>query len=332
MNEFVFFINNVVISGLTIGSIYALGAVGITLIFSILRFAHFAHADLMTLGAFFAFFLTAMFPAVGPAIGLPTAFVMLPLAMVMTAIAAIYIDKGFYKPLRRHGVKPIVIVMASLGVTLMLQGLIRMFMGTSARSMYIDDRKGIHRLDMPFELASRPIVITDPQIIIIVLLVIIVIALHLFLNRTRLGKAMRAMSDNPDLARVSGINTDTVVKVTWVIAGSLAAIAGTMLSLDVSLKPDLSFHLLLPIFAAAIVGGVGHPYGALAGGFVIGFAETLSVFNWAVLLRPWRDYLWFDLPATLAFVPSEYKITVPFFILLAILVWRPTGLFKGKVL
>lgn len=332
MNEFVFFINNVVISGLTIGSIYALGAVGITLIFSILRFAHFAHADLMTLGAFFAFFLTAMFPAVGPAIGLPTAFVMLPLAMVMTAIAAIYIDKGFYKPLRRHGVKPIVIVMASLGVTLMLQGLIRMFMGTSARSMYIDDRKGIHRIDMPFELASRPIVITDPQIIIIVLLVIIVIALHLFLNRTRLGKAMRAMSDNPDLARVSGINTDTVVKVTWVIAGSLAAIAGTMLSLDVSLKPDLSFHLLLPIFAAAIVGGVGHPYGALAGGFVIGFAETLSVFNWAVLLRPWRDYLWFDLPATLAFVPSEYKITVPFFILLAILVWRPTGLFKGKVL
>ncbi|WP_151669438.1 branched-chain amino acid ABC transporter permease [Nitrincola schmidtii] len=332
MNELVFFINNVVISGLTIGSIYALGAVGITLIFSILRFAHFAHADLMTLGAFFAFFLTAMFPAVGPAVGLPTAFVMLPLAMVMTAVAAVYIDKGFYKPLRRHGVKPIVIVMASLGVTLMLQGLIRMFMGTSARSMYIDDRKGIHRIELPFELASRPIVLTDPQIIIIVLLVIIVIALHLFLNRTRLGKAMRAMSDNPDLARVSGINTDTVVKVTWVIAGSLAAIAGTMLSLDVSLKPDLSFHLLLPIFAAAIVGGVGHPYGALAGGFVIGFAETLSVFNWAVLLRPFRDYLWFDLPSTLAFVPSEYKITVPFFILLAILVWRPTGLFKGKVL
>ena len=332
MNELVFFINNVVISGLTIGSIYALGAVGITLIFSILRFAHFAHADLMTLGAFFAFFLTAMFPAVGPAVGLPTAFVMLPLAMVMTAVAAVYIDKGFYKPLRRHGVKPIVIVMASLGVTLMLQGLIRMFMGTSARSMYIDDRKGIHRIELPFELASRPIVLTDPQIIIIVLLLIIVIALHLFLNRTRLGKAMRAMSDNPDLARVSGINTDTVVKVTWVIAGSLAAIAGTMLSLDVSLKPDLSFHLLLPIFAAAIVGGVGHPYGALAGGFVIGFAETLSVFNWAVLLRPFRDYLWFDLPSTLAFVPSEYKITVPFFILLAILVWRPTGLFKGKVL
>lgn len=332
MNEFVFFINNVLISGVVIGSIYALGAVGITLIFSILRFAHFAHADLMTLGAFFAFFLTALFPAIGPALGLPTAFVMLPLAMGLTALTAVYLDKAFYKPLRAQGVKPIVLVMASLGVTLMLQGLIRMFMGTSSRNLYIDDRKGIHRIDVPFELANRPIVITDPQILLILFLLVAVIALHLFLTRSKLGKAMRAMSDNPDLARVSGINTQKVVTVTWIIAGSLAAAAGTLLSLDVSLKPDLSFMLLLPIFAAAIVGGVGHPYGALAGGFVIGFAETLSVFNWAVLLRPFRDQLWFDLPANLAFVPTEYKITVPFFILLAILVWRPTGLFKGKVL
>ncbi len=145
MNELVFFVNNVVISGLTIGSIYALGAVGITLIFSILRFAHFAHADLMTLGAFFAFFLTSLFPAAGPAIGLPTAFVMLPLAMALTALSAVYIDKAFYRPLRNHGVKPIVLVMASLGVTLMLQGLIRMFMGTGAPSLYIDDRKEIYR-------------------------------------------------------------------------------------------------------------------------------------------------------------------------------------------
>ncbi|WP_409524055.1 branched-chain amino acid ABC transporter permease [Nitrincola sp. MINF-07-Sa-05] len=332
MNELVFFLNNVVISGLVIGSIYALGAVGITLIFSILRFAHFAHADMMTLGAFYAFFLTAMFPAVGPAIGLPTAFIMLPIAMALTAVTAIYLDKGFYRPLRKHNVKPIVIVMASLGVTLMLQGLIRMFMGTSARNMYIDDRKDIFRIDLPFELASRPLVITDPQILLFIVLIVSVISLHLFLTRTRLGKAMRAMSDNPDLASVSGINTDTVVKVTWVIAGCLAAAAGTMLSLDVTLKPDLSFHLLLPIFAAAIVGGVGHPYGALVGGFVIGFAETLSVFNWSILLRPFRDYLWFDLPSSLAIVPTEFKITVPFFILLAILVWRPTGLFKGKVL
>ncbi|MFW6345383.1 MAG: ABC transporter permease subunit, partial [Halomonas sp.] len=99
-------------------------------------------------------------------------------------------------------------------------------------------------------------------------------------------------------------------------------------------KPDLSFFLLLPIFAAAIVGGVGHPFGAIAGGFVVGFAETLAVFNWGVLLRPFRDSLpsWLAEAGNLAFVGSEYKIVVPFFILVAILVWRPTGLFKGKVI
>ncbi|EWH02676.1 hypothetical protein Q427_07425 [Halomonas sp. BC04] len=122
--------------------------------------------------------------------------------------------------------------------------------------------------------------------------------------------------------------------VTWVIVGGLAAIAGTLLSLDVTFKPDLSFFLLLPIFAAAIVGGVGHPYGAIAGGFVVGFAETLAVFNWTVMLRPIAHHFpdWLELPRNLAFVGTEYKIVVPFFILVAILVWRPTGIFKGKVI
>lgn len=332
MNELVFFINKVVVSGAVIGSIYAMGAIGITLIFSILRFAHFAHGDLMTAGAFITFFLTAMFPAVGPAIGLPTAFVMLPIAMVITSLLAVWIDKAFYKPLRKHNVKPIVMVMASIGVTLMLQGIVRLFFGTSSRNLYIDDRKDIFRLDLPFDLASRSITITEPQILLFAFTAIAVIALHFFLTRSRLGKAMRAMSDNPDLARVSGINVNMVVIVTWIIAGSLATAAGTLLSLDVSLKPDLSFSILLPIFAAAIVGGVGHPYGAIVGGFVVGFSETLAVFNWSVLLRPMAKAMEWDLPSSLALVPTEYKITVPFFILIAILVLRPTGILKGKVL
>jgi len=334
VNELVFFINNVVIAGSVTGSIYAIGAVGVTLVFSIMRFAHFAHADMMTFGAFMVLLLTAAFPGVGAAVGLPTAIVMLPLAMALTALLAVGIDKAFYKPLRAHGVKPIVMVIGSLGVTLMLQGLIRLFAGTSGQSLYIGERKEIFRLALPFEGVRAPIVITEPQIILFVLTFACVVGLHLFLNRSRLGKAMRAMSDNPDLARASGINTNTIVAVTWVIAGGLAAIAGTLLSLDVTFKPDLSFFLLLPIFAAAIVGGVGHPYGAIAGGFVVGFAETLAVFNWAVLLRPFRDSLpeWLAQVGNLAFVGTEYKIVVPFFILVAILVWRPTGLFKGKVI
>nr|WP_298250408.1 branched-chain amino acid ABC transporter permease [uncultured Halomonas sp.] len=334
MNELVFFINNVIVAGSVTGSIYAIGAVGVTLVFSIMRFAHFAHADMMTFGAFMVLLLTLAFPGAGAALGLPTAVVMLPLAMVLTAGLAVGIDKVFYKPLRAHGVKPIVMVIASLGVTLMLQGLIRVFAGTSGESLYVDDRKEIFRLALPFEGVRAPIVVTEPQIILFVLTIICIVGLHLFLSRSRLGKAMRAMSDNPDLARASGINTNLIVAVTWVIVGGLAAIAGTLLSLDVTFKPDLSFFLLLPIFAAAIVGGVGHPYGAIAGGFLVGFAETLAVFNWGVLLRPFRDSLpeWLANAGNLAFVGSEYKIVVPFFILVAILVWRPTGIFKGKVI
>ncbi|MGM0824468.1 MAG: branched-chain amino acid ABC transporter permease [Pseudomonadota bacterium] len=333
MNELVFFINNVVIAGSVTGAIYAIGAIGVTLIFSIMRFAHFAHADMMTFGAFMVLVLTTAFPGIGMSIGVPTALIMLPVAMLLTACLAVGIDKAFYKPLRAHGVKPIVMVIASLGVTLILQGLIRLFSGTGGQGLYVDDRKAIFRM-LPFENVRVPIVITEPQIYLFVITLVAVIALHLFLSRSRLGKAMRAMSDNPELAQASGINTNTIVAVTWVIAGGLAAIAGTLLSLDVTFKPDLSFFLLLPIFAAAIVGGVGHPYGAVAGGFVVAFAETLAVFNWAVLLRPFRDSLptWLELPSNLAFVGTEYKIVVPFFILVAILVWRPTGIFKGKVI
>jgi len=216
----------------------------------------------------------------------------------------------------------------------MIQGILRLFAGTSSRSFYFAENKDIFRIKLPFEAASRKIFITEPQILLFIFLAVTVISLHFFLTRSRLGKAMRAMSDNPDLSRISGINTNMVVWTTWAIAGGLAAAAGTLLSLDVILKPDLSFNILLPIFAAAIVGGVGHPYGAIAGGFVVGFAETLSVFNWSILLRPLSGIIpdWIDVPSKIAFVPTEYKIIVPFVLLVVILIWRPTGIFKGKVL
>ena len=142
MNELVFFFNKVVISGAIIGSIYAMGAIGVTLIFSILRFAHFAHGDIMTLGAFIAFSLTVVFPELGLLIGLPTGFAVLPAAMVLTAIAAVMIDKAFYKPLRDNNVAPVVMVMASIGVTLMLQGLIRLFAGAVSAQLLFRREKG----------------------------------------------------------------------------------------------------------------------------------------------------------------------------------------------
>jgi branched-chain amino acid transport system permease protein len=331
VTEIIFFINQVVISGLVLGCIYALGAIGITLIFGILRFAHFAHSELMTGGAFIAFLLASAFAAWGIATPIPTGFVVLPLAMVLAAILALGIDKGFYAPLRKRGARPVTLLIASIGVTLMIQGLIRLFFGAGSYSFFENEPKEIFRIDTSAIGSTRPLVVTEPQVLMIVVTLVSVIALHFFLTRSRLGKAMRAMADNADLAQVSGINTALVVRVTWVIAGALACMAGTMLALDVTLKPDLAFNIILPIFAAAIVGGLGQAYGAIAGGLLIGFAETLAVFNWTMLFRPLNAILpdWLQLPAQLALVPTEYKLTVAFVILVVTLLVRPTGIFKG---
>ncbi|NGP16386.1 branched-chain amino acid ABC transporter permease [Devosia aurantiaca] len=331
MTELVFFTNQVIISGLVLGCIYALGAVGITLIFGILRFAHFAHSELMTGGAFIAFLLASAFAAWGITTPIPTGFVVLPIAMVITAILSLGIDKGFYAPLRKRGAKPVTLLIASIGVTLMVQGLIRLFFGAGSYSFFETETKDVFRIDLSALGSTRPLVITEPQVFMIVVTFVSVLALHFFLTRSRLGKAMRAMADNADLAQVSGINTALVVRVTWIVAGALACMAGTMLALDVTLKPDLAFNIIIPIFAAAIVGGLGQAYGAIAGGLLIGFAESLAVFNWTMVLRPLNGVLpdWLQLPATLALVPTEYKLTVAFVILVVVLLVRPTGIFKG---
>lgn len=331
MNEFIFFFNSVIISGVVLGSIYAIGAIGVTLIFGILRFAHFAHGDMMTMGGFIAFLLAAAASAMGIAAPVPTGFLVLPIAMVIAAAIALGIDKGFYAPLRKRGAKPVTLLIASIGVTLIIQGLIRLFFGSGTHSFFENETKQLIRIAVPLPEVTRTINFTQPQLLMVVSTIIAVVALHLFLTRSRLGKAMRATADNADLAQVSGINTKLVVRVTWIIAGALACMAGTMLALDVTLKPDLAFNIVLPIFAAAIVGGLGQAYGAIAGGFLIGFAETLAIFNWSILLRPLNSILpaWMTIPNDLAVVPTEYKLTVAFVILVIVLLWRPTGIFRG---
>ena len=327
--ELVFFINRGLLSGLIIGSVYALGAVGVTLIYGILRFSHFAHGDMMTIGAFVALICVSFASGGAPILGLPAAFVLMPVAMIITALLAIGLDRTFYAPLRRAKVRPVVLVMSSIGVMLMMQGLVRLFAGTGTWQLETGGAKEIYRIP----LLGRDIVLTQPQALLIGFTALAAIALHLFLTRSRMGKAMRAVADNPDLARVSGISIDSVVRATWIIAGALAAAAGTLLALDVTLKPDLAFNIILPIFAAAIVGGIGQPYGAIAGGMLVGFAETFAIFNWSVLLRPLKPLLpeFIEIPNRIAFVPTEYKLVVPFFILIVVLIWRPTGMFRGRV-
>ena len=332
MDELIFFINKVLISGGVLGSVYALGAIGVTLIYGILRFAHFAHGDMMTMGSFIAFVLAIAAGALGIQTPIPLAFLVLPLAMILTSVIALGLDRAFYAPLRARGASSMTLMIASIGVTLMIQGLIRLIFGSGTRNIFLDiEDKIIFRIDLDWLGGTRPLVLSQPQVLIFVVTVICILGLHYFLTRSRMGKAMRATADNPDLAQVSGINTQQVVVMTWVIAGALACIAGTMLALDVNLKPDLAFNIILPIFAAAVVGGLGNTYGAIAGGLLIGFAESLAVFNWTAVLRPLSPYLPFglELPTNLALVPTEYKLTVAFLILVVTLLWRPTGIFKG---
>ncbi|MEO6396107.1 MAG: branched-chain amino acid ABC transporter permease [Devosia sp.] len=330
MDELIFFINKVMVPGLVTGSVYALGAIGVTLIFAILRFAHFAHGDMMTFGAFLSYVLAGILAGMGVVLPIPLGFAVLPVAMVGTALLALGIDKAFYAPLRQRGARPVTLLIASIGVTMMMQGLIRLFFGSGNRDFFgATEVKELYRIPGSIIGGSRPIVLTEPQVLMFAVTLVAILAVHYFLTTTRLGKAMRAMADNSALAQVSGINTQLVVVVTWIIGGALAALAGTMLALDVNLRPDLAFNIVLPIFAAAIVGGLGNSYGAIAGGMLIGFTEALAVFNWTAVLRPLGEALNVALPANLAIVPTEYKLTVAFVILVITLLVRPTGIFKG---
>ena len=289
--DFLELINFYVIPGIVLGSIYALGAVGITLIFAILRYAHLAHGDLATLGAFIAL-------AVVTGLGV-SPLLALPIAIIATAAVAVGIDKVFYEHLRER--PKIVTVMASLGIALMIRAVVQVVWGVDTETY----SRGIVRPENYFGLRIR-----DREILTVIAMLALVGGLLLFLTRSKWGKAMRAMSDNPNLALLSGIDNKKVVMLTWVIAGGLCAASGVFLGLNTELKSLMGWQMLLPMFAAAILGGVGRIEGAVLGGLIVGIAEELSVLV----------------------IPSEYKAAMAFAILLFMLLVRPTGLLKGKVL
>lgn len=284
------FLNFHLVPGIVLGSIYALGAIGITLVFGILRFAHFAHGDMATLGAFIAFALVA---------GGLDPWTALPLAMAAVAGVAIGVDKLFYDILRTR--PRIVTVMASLGVALMLRALVQVVWGVDSRAY----SSGIVRPGDYFGLLLRP-----RELLTLAAVVLIVLGLTLFLRQSRWGKAMRAMSDNPDLARLSGVDIRKVTMLTWALVGALCAAAGFMLGINNDVHSMMGWQVLLPMFAAAIVGGVGRVEGAVLGGLIVGIAEEMSIF----------------------ILPAQYKSATAFVLLLLILLARPRGLLKGKVL
>ena len=291
------FINFHLVPGIVLGSIYALGAIGITLTFGILRFANFAHGEIMTFGVYVTLtliWLTGFHP-----------LALLPVAMAITSLFVLGIDRVFYKPLRAS--PAIILVMASFGMMLMVRSITQFSWGVQLQAL----QPGIQR-PLVFLDALR---ISPKHILIVISAIVLMLVVHFLLTRTKIGKAMRAMADSPELARLSGIETEGVIRATWILGACLATAAGVFLALDSHVETMMGFKILLPLFAAAILGGVGSPYGAMVGGLVIGVTEEISTYAWIG-----------DAPL----VSPGYKAGVAFALMVAMLIWRPSGLFHGR--
>jgi branched-chain amino acid transport system permease protein len=305
------FVNFYLIPGLVLGCIYALGAIGITLTFGILRFANFAHGEIMMSGAYLTWTVMAIAGYAGLTLHPLVAMVPATLLVILLFLGT---DKFFYKPFRKADT--IKVVMASFGMMLIIRSAVQVIWGPNQLTFV----RGIAKPNPVLSDLSGDIgmmlIIPNKHLFIFAGTVIIVIALSYLLNRTRIGKAMRAVSDSPDLAHVTGIDVDKVIRATWIVGGICATAAGVFLVMDVQmLETTMGFRMLLPMFAAAILGGIGKPYGAVFGGLVIGLAEELSAYPWigdTPLLSP------------------GYKTGVAFAIMVIMLIVRPQGLFKGR--
>ncbi len=331
LNALVAFLNFVFIPGLSYGAQIALGALGVTLIYGILRFSNFAHGDTMAFGTMVTILLTWWFQSIGISFGpLPTALLALPIAIAVTSAFVLATDRVVYRFYRRKKATSTIVVIVSLGVMFVMNGIIRLIIGVDEQNFTDGARFLINPQE--FKAATglaEPLAIKTTQAVTVVTAFVVVALLFWFLQKTRTGKSMRAFSDNEDLALLSGINPDRVVAVTWIIAAGIATIAGVLYGLDKSFKPFTYFQLLLPIFAAAIVGGLGNPIGAIAGGFVIAFSEVM-------VTNAWKKIVTYLVPESMApdtllqLLSTDYKFAVSFTILIIVLLFMPTGLFKGK--
>jgi branched-chain amino acid transport system permease protein len=323
----------IIADGLVIGSIISLGAIGLTITFSILRFANFAHGDFLAWGAYFAFSALAVGVAVAWVPGIPgaagaaagaaggqiTPGVAVPpwaplsfswplvgalaIAAALTAAMALVLDWALFKRLRLQG--SITLVIASFGAALAMRNLLLFFYGGIPR--YYSQELQIAIPFVPRSVAGG-LRITPDQLFVLALTAVTVVALHLFLTRSTLGRSMRATAHNPQLARVAGIDPERVLRATWILGGVLAAVAGVFAGLTVQLRPTLGLDLLLPLFAAVILGGIGSVWGAVVGGLVVGLAESASV----------------------ALVGAEWRAAAAFVVLIGMLLLRPTGLFGER--
>ncbi len=331
VNAVVLLTNFLVVPATAYGCQLALGALGVTLVYGVLRFSNFAHGETMAFGAMVTILFTWLLQYQGVTLGpLPTALLALPAGMAVTAGLCLLTDRWVFRFYRRSRAQPVMLLVVSVGVMFVLNGIIRFVIGPADR-VFTDGARFLFTVRdfKAWTGLSEGLAIKTTQTLSVVVAIILVAALFWFLEKTRTGKSMRAFSDNEDLALLSGINPERVVAVTWLIVGCLAAVAGTLYGLDKSFKPFTFLSLLLPIFAAAIVGGLGNPLGAIVGGFVVAFSEVL-------LTYPYRKFLAYLGPegwrpdGLVQFLSTDYKFAVSFFILVVVLLVKPTGIFSGR--
>jgi len=288
------------VRGVLLGGILALGALGITLVFGVLKMANFAHGDYMTTGAYLAMVVMALVPAGSPILGLGFGYEFL-LALVivvpLTGLIAYGLDRLTFRRLRARRAAPVMMAMAALGLAFGVRSIIYMVFGADFAFYYQGTPRPV------VELFAGIRVRTD-QLFILGAALLLIFLVYLLLERTKIGKAMRATADNADLARISGIATERVVFWTWMIGGGLAGAGGMLYGLDVQLRPEMGWWLLLPLFAAVILGSIGHVYGALLGAFTMGIVWQVSS----------------------AFVNPAYGPGAAFLVMILALLVRPQGL------
>ena len=331
LNALVAFLNFVFVPAVSYGAQLALGALGVTLIYGILRFSNFAHGDTMAFGAMVTILATWALQGAGITLGpFPTALLALPVGIAATIVLVLATDRFVYRFYRRQRAVPVIFVIASLGVMFVLNGIVRFIIGVDDQNFLDGARFIVSARDFK-EMTGleEGLAIKSTQALTLGVAAIAVALLFWFLNRTRTGKSMRAYSDNEDLALLSGINPERVVMYTWMIVAALATIAGVLYGLDKSFKPFTYFQLLLPIFASAIVGGLGNPLGAIAGGFVIAFSEIGVTYAWKKVIAYLVPEAWVP-DGLVQLLSTDYKFAVSFAILILVLLVKPTGLFKGK--
>jgi len=333
LNAIVLLLNYIFVPALSYGSQLALGAIFVSLIYGILRFAYFTAGDLMSFGTMFTILFTWYFQSLGISLGiLPTALLAIPFAIIITILYTLTTDKLVFSYYRIKKSPPVMLAMVSIGTMFVTQAIVRIIIGPFDRRFF-DGEKFILKANEFKEMTglNEGLTIKSTQVITLLVTIIVVSILFWFLNKTKTGKSMRAYSDNEDLALLSGIDPKKVVMITWVIAAILATIGGALYGLDKSFKPFTYFNNMLPIFAAAIVGGIGNPFGAFLGGYVIAFSEILVTYAY-------RKFFIYVLPESLEpdsllqLLSTDYKFAVSFSILVVVLLFRPSGIFKGKIL